>query len=370
MKIPTKEYSVKAFTNELIRLALPSYQRLKIACFMTSFSQWYDKRKMINLEGIFHRYGFRIQKLGEIRRIQARYFDSQLNDYKLAIFYSYLDPRSKLLVCFTDERAEAINKTLGDMAESAKGFYYLFVSARTFEKLKEEILSLDPFAKCTHFDARYAPQLTRKSQIRPDIRKTIRYYGEDGLESLQELRQYYGVYPTVMTYHVTERGYYEINNSGMLSSWGGESQADNREFLLSLSNTAIEDVLITRDIIETSNYEVIPVKTERKTFRIPRLTPWVVRFSQEIEFIDSDALIEVMTDNGFSLFNEVRTKGSVRLNGMVIDDRKQTMFSIDVDSAGMSIAPVGESRFDSFMRFYRTVLENFDPNARCARFQA
>lgn len=79
-------------------------------------------------------------------------------------------------------------------------------------------------------------------------------------------------------------------------------------------------------------------------------------------------MIEVMADNGFSLFNEVRVKGSVRLNGMVIDDKKQTIFSMDVDNERINIAPIDELHFDSFMRFYKTVLESFDPNASCAKF--
>jgi len=111
------------------------------------------------------------------------------------------------------------------------------------------------------------------------------------------------------------------------------------------------------------------VKTEKKVFRIPKLTPWIIKFSRKIEFADSDALVEVMTDNSFSLFNEVRVKGSLRLNGLVIDDKKKTIFSIDTDDERINIAPIGELSFDSFMRFYKTILENFDPNASCVRFK-
>lgn len=369
MKIPTREYSIESFTDELMKVTLPPYRRLKVVCFMTSFSEWYNPRKMINLEDIFQRYGVQIEKLGDIRRIQTRYFDSQLRDYKLAILYSYLDPSSKLLLFFTDEKTEAIEQTLGQIAETSTGFYYIFISSSTFEDFKHRILEIEPFAKCTYFSARYVPQLTRKPQVRPDIQKTIMYYGNDALEALEELRQYYGVYPTLMRYHIPDRGNYEISSSGIFSLWAEESPPESKKLLLSLSNIAIEHILISRQIIESSNYELIPVKTEKKVFRIPRLTPWIIKFSREIEFADSDALVEVMTDNGFSLFNEVRVKGSLRLNGMVIDDKKQTVFSIDTDDERINIAPIGELSFDSFMRFYKTILENFDPNASCAKFE-
>jgi len=368
MKIPTKDYTVKTFTDQLMRVTLPPYQRLKIACFMTSFAQWFDESKMVNLEDVFKRYAVRIEKLGQIRRIQSRYFDSQLRDYKVAVFYSYLDPASKLLICFTDEKTEAVEQTLGQMAETAKGFYYLFISSGTFERLKQEILEFEPLARCTYFSSRYFPHLTKRSQIRPDIQKTIIYHGDDGLESLEELRQYYGVYPTVMRFFIPERGNYEMSHSGIFSLWAEESPAKSRELLLSLSNVAVKDALISREIIESSNYELIPVATEKKVFKVPRLTPWTVKFSQQIELADTDALIEVMNNNGFSIFNEVRAEGSIRLNGIVIDDKKQTIFSVDVDDERINIAPIDELRFDSFMRFYKMILEGFDPNAQAIKF--
>ena len=369
MKIPTREYSVKAFIDELMNVTLPSYQRLKVACFMTSFSKWYDRQKMINLEDIFGRYGVRIQKLGEIRRLQTKYFDSQIRKSKIAIFYCYLDPSSEMLICFTDEKMEAIEQTLGQIAENSPGFYYTFISFATFNKIKQIILEYEPFAKCTYLSTKYVPQLTMKSQIRPNIEKRIIYYGDDGLETLEELRQYYGVYPTVMRYYIPNMGIYEINCNGIFSLWAEEKMVASRRFLLHLCNVAISEVLRSKKIIETSSYKLIPVETDRKIFKIPKIIPWIIKFSHEIEFIDSESLIEIMSDNNFSLFNEVREKGSIRLNGLVMDEKKQTIFSIDVDDRRIIVAPTENLSFDSFMRFYKTILDNFDPNATCEEFR-
>jgi len=369
MKIPTKEYSIESFTNELLKVSIGAYQRLRVACFMTSFSKWHDPQKMINLEGIFRNYGVRIEKLGEIRRIKTKYFDRQQRTTKVAIFYSYLDPKSKLLLFFTDEKREAIEQTLGQIAETSTGIYYMFLSSSIFKDLTNKILEIRPFAKCTFFSAKYVPQLTRKAQVRPDIKKTIMYHGDDALDTLEEVQQYYGVYPTIMRYYIPDRGYYDISSNGIFSLWSEESLSESKKLLLSLSNIAIEHVLKSREIIESSKYELIPVKTEKKLFRVPRLTPWIIQFSREIEFADSKRLVEAMTNNGFSLFNEVRVKGSLRLNGMVIDDKKQTMFSVNADNKQLYVAPIGELHFDSFMRFFKTVLDNFDPNASVARFE-
>ena len=56
MKIPEKEYSIETFTEALMGIVLPSHQRLKVACFMTAFSQWHDPTKMVNLENILTKW--------------------------------------------------------------------------------------------------------------------------------------------------------------------------------------------------------------------------------------------------------------------------------------------------------------------------
>jgi len=369
MKIPTKPYLFDTFIEELTSIELEPYTRLKVACFLTSFSKWYDEQKRINVETVLKKYGVNIDQLGDIRRITAKYFDTIERKEKIATFYSYLDPTSKALVCFTDERQEAIEQTLENIAETAVGFYYAFITHKVFNVLRKRILDLHPDSKCTYFSATYSPLQSKKSFTRPTVQRTMVYYGMDALETFDEVSEYYGVHPTVMRYDIPDKGIYEIHAKGSFSLWSEEKPSESRSFLLSLSNLALEDILISRGIIESSNYELIPVKTEKRTFEIPKLTPWIIDFSHEVDFQDAESLIEIMSSNGFSIFNEVKEKGSIRLNGMVIDDKKHTLFTLDMDSTKMYVAPIGEVSFDSFYRFYKVITENFDSNAICSRFE-
>lgn len=370
MKIPVKEYSIESFTDELMSLYLAPSQRLKIVCFMTEFSEWYEfPNSTLNLNSIFSNFGATIEKLGEIRKIQTKYTDNKSGDLTKAVFYAYLDPLTKLLVCFTTEKAKVIEKTLGKIAETSSGLYYVFISTRTFDVIQKKIFETDPKSKCWHFVGKYLPHLMKKSQIRPSLGRTVMYYGDDGLESLKEFREKYGTIPVLMSFNIPDIGNYEISSIGIFSLWADDSKPESRKLLMDLSNIAIHDILESRKIIESSKYETIPIKTETKVFNVQKVTPWVMRFSDQIEFIDSDSLLEAMNENGFSLFNEVRLKGSLRLDGMVIDDNKKTMFSIDADDRQIRIAPIEKISFDSFMRFYRTILENFDPNVKLEQFE-
>lgn len=365
MEIPPREYTFETFVDQFLTQELPPFKRPKIACFLTEFSTW-DQEKFISLEKMLTANGIRVEKLGQIRRLLARYVEKETGTEKLATFYAYLNPESKLLLCFTVEKKWVIAQTIGQIAQTASGFYYLFIGPRTFDLLKRKIIEEYPFAKCVYFTARYRPEFARKSEIRPEVKKTIMYHGEDGLKALEELESYYGVQPRVMHFMIPDIGRYEIKNDGCVTLWSAEDTGVTpRKVLLTLVDIAAKDVLISRRIIETSNFQLIPIKTERKTFEIPRLTPWVINFSQELQYNDSEALLRVLSGTGYTVFNYTQVKGSLRLSGMVIDHNKHNVFTIDMDSRKMIIAPRGKVPFDSFFRFYRVITENFDPGASC-----
>jgi len=365
MKIPYREYTFESFVDQLLAQELPPFTRLKIACFLTDFSAW-DQEKFFSLEKLLTSYGIRIEKLGQIRRLLSTYIEKETGNEKLATFYAYLNPESKLLLCFTLERKWVIAQTIGQIAQTASGFYYFFIGPKTFELLKKKILEEHPFAKCVYFTAKYRPEFARKSEVRPETKKTIMYHGEDGLKALEELGSYYGVRPRVMHFRIPDIGTYEVKNDGCFTLWSTEDTGIRpKKLLLNLIDIAVKDVLISRRIIETSNFQLIPIKTERKTFEIPKLTPWIINFSQDLEFADSEALLRVLAGTGYTVFNYTQVEGSLRLSGMVIDHNKNNIFTIDMGSREMIIAPRGKVSFDSFLRFYRVITENFDPEASC-----
>jgi len=76
-----------------------------------------------------------------------------------------------------------------------------------------------------------------------------------------------------------------------------------------------------------------------------------------------------MAKNGYTIFNYVMEKGSVRLNGMVLDEKKNSLFTVDVDSEHMIVAPKEKISFDAFLRFFATILTDFDPTAAVEEVQ-
>jgi hypothetical protein len=76
-----------------------------------------------------------------------------------------------------------------------------------------------------------------------------------------------------------------------------------------------------------------------------------------------------LQENNFDIFSHVLEKGSLRLNGMITDRLHEVIFTIDANSNRLIVAPLQQISFDSFLRFYQVVIENFDPDATCNVFE-
>jgi len=367
LKIPFQEYTFASFVNKILEMDFPIQARLKVACFFTQFDRW-GTNSTFSLWALFNSRGFHIDQMGDIHVLSKLYFDTALRQKKMATFYAYLNSESRLLLLFTDEKSEAIDQTVEEMAETTSGIYCMFTGPRTLQDIRSKIVESYPSSVCFYFTAKHFSQFARKGETRPHIERTIVYYGDDALKALEEMQQYYGVSPRIMRYRIPDVGNYEIKSTGCFTLLKTEDPIPAKQLLLRLVDWTSVLVLRSRQIIERSDFILIPLKTEEKMFEIPKLIPWTVKFSKALDYSDAESLVESMVSEGYTLFNYVMPKGSFRLNGMVLDEKKGNVFTIDVDSNRMIIAPKDKISFDAFLRFFATIVENFDPQATVEEF--
>jgi len=371
LKIPQIEYSFEEFLNTLCKAEIISKKRLKLAGFLTNFRLWDEPEHTYDLTRIFLNRKVEIKKLGDIRWLRGHYWDSILNTFIPAVFYAYLDSETGLLLIFTDDKMDAIREIIWRrIVEVIDGIYYLFISPEEFDKLSNKIYQDYPLSRCIRFNAMHTSQFRYRGETRPQIRRTIIYNGEDALEALDEMKHFYGVIPTLMQFKIPDLGTYSIRNNGCFTLVGSERQEESRRYLLSLANFVYKDVLVYRDIIKTADFELIPIQTERKTFHIPKLTPITINFSQKLEFNDGKALLEVLSEQGYSVFNYIISEGSLVSSGMITDENKKNVITFDLNSDRIILAPRYNVSFDVFLKFYRIILENFDSEAKFETFKS
>ena len=359
LKILPKKYALEEFINTILLLKLPPYSRIKILCYFTQYENWIDGNP--NLIELLKKNGVMIEDFGEIKKLTAFYVDSRTQEKVEIVFYTRLNPDAKILYCITIASMTGINYTLDRIARNSRGFYFLPIGVYTFNLITNFLLQSDKNTKCTYFSATHSPWSTIEGEVRSRIDRTTIYYGFDGFQSLEELKSFYGVLPKTIRYDVPDYGIFEIKNSGCFTLMGEKIEVESRRMLLKLSEIAIKDVLVKKEVIDAADFSIIPIETESRIIRIPKSTPWIYKFSKELKDEYLDLLINGLIEDEFTLFNYTTFEGgSFILSGMVYDEIKNNIFTIHVDNSKIIVAPSKTPQFDSFLRFYET-LEYFDP---------
>lgn len=353
MEIRDKSYTFPEFCREI----QPPF---KILCFLTVENEWAPPESIANLESLFRTSGFKIHSMGEMKKLTYQYVDRYTKERIPIDYFAYLDPETKVLLCFTQAKRRQIEDTIYPVV-TGPGICHLWIPPSIMNQIKESILAQYRHAKITSFTAKRFSSMRFRGEIRPEFDRTLTYRGDDGEETLDEVRYYYGAFPTSMRFDIPAIMTFRIKNEGIFSLWKGE-----KESFFDIFNASLRMVLLVRKIIESSSFELVPVQMARKKLNVPALVPWIINFSKPLEYADGEMLVERLEKNGFRLLNSVLAQGSVLLDATVADEKKKFIFSISAGSDRMIVAPHHEVSSDSFFHFFHTIIETIDPEATCS----
>jgi len=364
LRISEHEYTFETFIKELMEVGIEPGERLRVVSYLANEREWKTESPVVpSLIDLMVANSVKIVELGDVKKLVAHYRDSETNHLVPVTYFAFLHRDTRLLLCFTTASKFDVEQTLDRIVERNPGLYYGLMSSSTFSKLDKMLLESHPGTLITYFSARRNRQSALRSEIRPDYERSIEYYGNDGRNVLEELKHAYGVALRSIHFEIPDFAVYQVHNIGQFTLSRGQNDA--RKFLLEIVDFAMRDSLLMRRAVESGDFRLIPLETKRKTLLFPKLQPWLIRFGLPLDFKEGENLVSILQDSGFDVFNHVLAPGSLRLNGMVADRVKNAIFTIDANSERMVVAPVQEVSFDSFLRFYQAIIENFDPNAVC-----
>ncbi len=297
--------------------------------------------------------------MGEIRQLSTSYVDPETGQVIPVKYYCYLSQDTQILRCFTTATSDDIEKTLEPVTEGP-GLYHLWMNPSAFRELMNWILGKRG-AKATYFVASRVSPVSLDAKIRPDDKRTIVYYGDDAEDTLNEHEYHYGVIPNTVRMHVPEFGDLQINARGIFAYFGGDM-----EFLFETSKRAIDLVLRTKKIIDSSRVDVVPLKTSDKELELIHLTPWRIELERFLDSNEFQELLQQLEASDFAVYNSIIMEGSLHAESTILDEIKRTIFTFTADNHTIYISPRYDSSFESFFRFYQTIVERFDSGARCA----
>jgi len=355
--VPPGDYTQARFREMLVK-SQERFVDLREVSFLTKFAEW-GNGEPYTLSGFLKAHNFEVIRHGEIRELSTFYTPPDGGAEIFVNYFASLNPENRILTCFTKanrhERQKTINSLVGEI-----GIYYLWINPIAFDEIKNSILSEYQYAKILHFVADRKQTSRPPASFRPEVKRTLTYWGEDGRESLEELRHYYGVLPRYVEFRIPGVVGFSLDHLGVFHYKNGSLKQ-----MFNYSREAARLVLEVRRILEQAKLEVLDVETARKHLKVQNIVPWEIHFKRDLDISDAELLLELLEQKNFAVYNQAVTQGSLYLDATVFDEKKQSVFSISSNQHRMIVSPRYNTTFDSFFRFFEAITDSFDPEASC-----
>ena len=299
-----------------------------------------------------HSFGFIIKRtLGSV--IHMKY---DLDEGSLECYVTH-DIETGVVVFYTNFRKTEEIPKIRDFLKFDKNSYYLFFKPLLMKQIAELLMDNYENLQIHEFTARRSLGSRFESRIRPEYRRTISYWGEDGRETLQELEYQYGVLPRKFVVNIPGIIKFKIDEEGLFTFSHGDLN-----ILFDILGKAVNESRKTMEAFNGSSFKVLPVKTAHRLFEIPSSTPVSIFLRNPIAYHEMDDLKTLLEEEQYTIVDFVAQEGSLFLSTDVIS-KSGYQFRIKANENHIKMFPDGEKNFTEFMQFYEFILQSVDPRA-------
>lgn len=276
---------------------------------------------------------------------------------RLAEFYLYYDEETGVILFYTDQRkTKEIKYTVAKLLDGERGLHYLYIGPSLFRDIRKEIVRNENIAEITKFVADRLKESDYPCRIRPDVERTIQYYGDDGIEALEEMEENYGVRPRNITFNVPNKAKFRITRKGIFSLGRGDLTT-----LFEYVELCIERALEIKEAYGESEFQMLATTD---SLSVPTSEPASIQLSGKLEYSEVDKVKSRMEEEGYLLVDSFQQEGSLYFSSKVMDTKKSNKFRIKASEKEIRVFPQEtDENLGSFLRFHEFVQSNIDPDA-------
>jgi len=348
MQIIGKEYSIEEFKNYLIDHSDEIFEEdkrrrwLKIYCILVSDESW-QENLFSNQELI---------KMGDIFKATWK----KEGDDEDEESYYIMEYCPGLLLLYTTATIQEYGNTLGKKIQRSLGTTKMWMKPKIFDIFWRGILD-ETGGFIYRFTSRRGPLDTNPCKIRPDYKRRFSYTGDDGTHTLAELEELYGVTPESIYMEIDKNLKIHLTNDGLYSA--REISADAMNLFFKYLDEVKDSILEMRTVSKSMKFEVVS-KFDIKTVSIES---GIIRLSDSIvDSVMAEKMMEAL-EADFSFIDLNLVGGSVSLTATVVDEIKGSVFNINASESQILIVPKTRTTFESFIGFYRGIVESVDEYA-------
>lgn len=333
----------------------PIEDDLHIASGLSQFTE----EEFLNL---LQAHGFELEDYGALTRIEKEY-EHGGEDYKAGFYLHYHansdggEDSGGVVLLYTNQRkTKEIEHTIMQIFEDSVGLYYLHIGPRLFQILREKVLQQEEYAEIVEFVADRSKDSDRPARIRPEFKRTISYFGDDGWQALREMEENYGVRPRYLKFNIPNDASFKITRDGVFSLSSG-----NLETLFDYVQVCIQEGLEIKQAFDGSDFEMVDTTDN---LSIPTAEPAVIDLTQELQYSQLGAIKSRMDDEDYFIVDSFGQEGSLHFTSKVYDKKKGNTFRLKATDRTIRVFPQEEDGdLGSFLRFHEFVQNHIDPDA-------
>lgn len=346
MRVPDRKYTKDQFKNYLTSNIDQLYKQderkqwLAIYSFLVNDDKWPYK--------IFEQK--EIKNMGEIIEVSPKV--KKKEDQEI---YYLLEYDQGLWLMYTTASKKQYSADLSDRIKGRKGITRMWLKPSLFRIYWKNILE-ESGGYVYNFRANRREYSDKPSKLRPNFKRRVNYTGKDAENVIDEMEEQYGVVADIIKIQA-ERGFkIYITNDGLFSVQTPSKKA------LALFYNNLE--LVRESVVNiwtTSNEMKFDFVTGKWGQQLTSVKPGRIGITASLDKTGIDNLRNRLQD--FSFLNDFMEIGSFGYCATVIDENKGSVFHITANSEQILIVPKFKYTFESFIDFYRGVVEVVDEEA-------
>ncbi|WP_132060297.1 hypothetical protein [Halorussus amylolyticus] len=292
-----------------------------------------------------------LEEYGEIVKMACDYgTDGRIE------FYLSFDRDTQIILFYTNMRkSEEIENTIEILLRETPRVHYLYIAPRVMQDIRETIAADDPNARVTQFSSHRVERSDIEARIRPDFSRTIQYFGDDGLQTMREMEENYGVVPRLMEFRIPDTSNFKINREGVFNLQGGDLG-----YLFEHVETCIENALRVRRAYENASFEMVRTTGQ---LEVPTAEPASISLQNRLQYHEVEDFKASMKENDYVLLDTFAEEGSLFFSSKVIDQEKKNSFRIKANEDEIRVFPQENKDLGSFFRFYEFIQNSIDEDA-------
>jgi len=274
-------------------------------------------------------------------------------------YYVYLDDTFPLFFT-TGTITEDLPQSIGNYITKKRNLSRLWISKYQMERLRKILVSDFSDLLMPEFTASRSPYSELPARRRPGRKRTIRYWGDDGLETYREMQHDYGVLPTNIKLEQPGLFKFVVKQKGIFTRHDGRISEP-----IQLIRETWEHLRKVKNVVDTSGFESVDSNLI-EGHKIPHSRPWAIQLDEQLTHEDvRNFKNNIQQDDlEFSLSEWDPNRQIPRFEAEVVDDQNYGRVDLRSKSNSIRVYPHETTDFDHNIRIFNVVSDHIDPNCQ------